>query len=523
MTLLSKLPLDLSTFSELRKQKYLYVDKTKYAYDLIMGGRRFFLSRPRRFGKTLFVSTLKEVLLGNKNLFDGLWIANSDYIWQSYGVITLDLSSWGINSPESLASGLKHALVEIAEEYAIEIDIMPAEPEVVLRSLVKGLRAKFSKVALLVDEYDNPILQTLQDNKRAREIRDGIRRFFSAVKGLDVAIDFVFITGVSSFAKAGLFSGMNNLRIMTLDEKYAGVCGYGDNEIDGYFKDYISLWANKEKLSYDELRKQIKEWYNGYRFGKDVDSVYNPFSVMHALDMNEFKNFWFQSGTPTFLVDQIKKDYLKYDPEKLEVSEDSLGSLDVGATPLMALMFQAGYLTIDHYDKEQHAYNLVYPNYEVKTALQKCLLEVFANLDTDQAEQISLQFRAALIKENVEQAVTLMEKIFAKVPNLLLGQAEKSYHALLIMLCAATGIKTHSEYSTSDGRIDLVLELSQKLYIIEIKFNESAEVALAQIKNKEYFKPFFNWGKPITLVGLAFHRKAGQFSIEFKVDNNFQS
>lgn len=513
-----KLPLDLSTFSALRQANYLYIDKTKYAYDLITGGRRFFLSRPRRFGKTLFVSTLKEILLGNKQLFDGLWIATSDYNWQPHGLITLDLSTWGINSAESLASGLKHALIEIAKDYALEIDTAPAEPEVILRSLVKLLRVKFGRVALLVDEYDNPILQTLQDHERAFKIRDGIRRFFAAVKGLDVDIDFVFITGVSSFAKAGLFSGMNNLRTMTFDAKYAGICGYNDTEIDHYFKNYIEAWASKESSSYIELRQQIKEWYNGYKFGHNVAAVYNPFSVMYALDMQQFKNFWFQSGTPTFLVDQIRQDYLKYDPEKLEISEDSLGSLDIGTTPLLALMFQSGYLTIDHYDKEQHIYKLDYPNYEVKTALQKYLLEVFANLAADQAERISFQLRAALTKEDVEQAVKLIEGVFAKEPNLLLGQNEKYYHSLLIMLCAATGIKTHSEYSISDGRIDLIIELPQKLYIIEIKFNKSATVALAQIKERQYFKAFFNWGKPIILVGLSFKRLPQHFSIEYKIE-----
>ena len=521
--MLPKLPLDLSTFSKLRELNYLYIDKTKYAYDLIVGGRRFFLSRPRRFGKTLFVSTLKEILLGNRDVFDGLWIASSNYRWHAHGLITLDLSTLGIDSPESLKTGLKHALIEIAHGYNLEIDTSPAEPEIILRNLVKALRDRFSHIALLVDEYDNPILQVLKDTHRAQAIRDGIRRFFAAIKGLDEDIDFVFITGVSSFAKAGLFSGMNNLRIITLDEKYASICGYDDKEIDYYFSPYIKKWAKKENKPEQELRQQIKEWYNGYRFGKEVDSVYNPFSLMNALDAQEFKNFWFQSGTPTFLVEILKQEHLAFDPDKLEVSEDSLGILDVGTTPLMALMFQAGYLTIDHYDREQHLYKLTYPNLEVKTSLQKYLLEAFAHLDAASADRIALQLRAAFYQENIEEVVTLLKQLFSKVPYQLHSKEEKYYHSLLIMACTATGIKTHAEYSIADGRIDLVLDLPTKLYIIEVKFNKPVEIALDQIKSRKYFRPFFDSNKPIVLLGLSFKRYPKHFEIDYKVEQREKS
>jgi len=517
---LPRLPLDLSTFCQLRKSGYLYVDKTKYAYDLITGGRRYFLSRPRRFGKSLFVSTLKEILDGNRALFNGLLIANTDYHWEKYGVIELDLSSLGIDSPETLKSGLCFALKSIARDYSLTIEIDATSPELALHSVVKALHAHFGRVAILVDEYDNPILQVLKDANQAEEIRNAIRRFFATIKGLDKYIDFVFITGVSSFAKAGLFSGINNLRTMTLNEQFAGICGYTDEEVDRYFTDYIQAWALEENIPYDDLRQQVKSWYNGYRFGSNVASVYNPFSLMNALDAQAFKNFWFQSGTPTFLVDEFKKEYRKaesqiFDPEKFETTEDSLGIFDVGATPLPALMFQTGYLTISAYDREKNLYKLGYPNHEVRTALQQYLLGIFAQLDFIAAERMSLQLRSVLNHGDVAEGIILLKQLFANVPYQLHVKEEKFYHALLQVICGASGIKAQSEYSTSHGRIDLVLDLPNVLYVVEVKFNVSAEIALAQIEERRYYESFLSCGKPITLLGIAFKRKPKNFDISY--------
>lgn len=518
--MLSKLPLDLSTFSELRKSKYLYVDKTEHAHSLITEGRRYFLSRPRRFGKSLFVSTLKEILRNKKELFEGLWIAKSNYPWKEYGVIVLDLSTLGIDSPEMLKTGLCHALKEISDDYLLGVDVDATSPELALRSVVKALHARFGSVAVLVDEYDYPILQVLENPNQATGMRDGIRRFFATIKGLDEYIDFVFITGVSSFAKAGLFSGMNNLRTLTLNEKFADICGYTDTEVDNYFTEYIQAWATKDNVAFIELRKQIKDWYNGYHFGSNVTSVYNPFSIMNALDLQAFKNFWFQTAAPTFLIDQLKKEYSKekediFDPEKFETTEDSLGIFDIGATPLPVLMFQAGYLTISEYDTEKNLYKLGYPNFEVKTAVQRYLLGIFAKLDLAAAERISLHLRSAFSRKNIEEAISLLRQLFANVPYQLHVKEEKFYHALLQVIFGASGIKAQSESSTSHGRIDLVLDLENMLYVIEVKLNESAEKALAQIEERRYFEGYLSHGKPIILLGISFKREPKNFEITY--------
>lgn len=412
-----KLPLDLSTFRTLREQQYLYVDKTEHAYNMLTTGRRFFLARPRRFGKSLFVSTLKEILEGNKQLFEGLWISKSDYTWQPHGVILLDLSSLGINSSDTLKKGLLRALIEIGNDYAIPIDSTIQEPELALLILVKGLKKQFGHVAILVDEYDSPILHALKNPELAIALRDGIRQFFAAIKGFDQYIDFVFITGISSFIKAGLFSGINNLRIITLDKQFATICGYTDTEIDTYLQPSIATWAKQNKIDYTVLRAKIMTWYDGYHFGNTVPALYNPFSVMNALYSQEFQNYWFLSGIPTFLVDILKKKYTQFDPEHLTLSSDILnGMFDVDTIPLLALMFQAGYLTITGYNEELRSYSLDYPNLETKVSFQKYLLEVFTKLDFVSAEQLASQLRTNLNAYNIPESINCLRQLFAHIP-----------------------------------------------------------------------------------------------------------
>lgn len=521
-TRLPKLPLDLSTFAKLRESNYLYVDKTNYIYDLITGGRRYFLSRPRRFGKSLLVSTLKEVLVGEKQLFDGLWIGQSNYSWRPHGVITLDLSSLGIKDTKSFDSGLCYALAAIADDYQLGITLDTTTPELALHTLVKALHARFGHVAVLIDEYDNPILRLLSDQKMALEVRDAIRSFFSAIKALDALIDFVFITGVSSFAKAGLFSGMNNLRTITLSERFSGICGYTQAEVDSYFIDHLQAWSMRQGIAYEALHQEIKQWYNGYRFGHMAIAVYNPFSLMNALEAREFINFWFQSGAPTFLLQELKQESRKHeyqivDPETFKTSQDTLGIFDIGAMPLPALMFQTGYLTIAGYDQSRKIYSLAYPNYEVKIALQTYLLGILAQLDLVTAERISFNLHPALEQENFEEVMLVLRQLFSNIPYQLHAKQESFYHALLQIACSASGIKAQSEYATSHGRIDLVLDLSTKWYIIEIKFNQSAQAALDQIEQQRYYEPFLKHGKPIILMGLAFHREPGTFELTYAI------
>lgn len=513
--MLRRLPVDTSTFSRLRQLNYVYVDKTEYIYNIIKGGHRFFLSRPRRFGKSLLVSTIKEILTNNKPLFDGLWIDQSDYDWQEYGVINLDFSTFAVNSIALLEEGLRDELFQIAKNYKMDLDTSLTDSTLVLKHLVLMLSQQFGRVAILVDEYDSPILKTLYNNELAQAVRDKIQQFFTTIKGLDEQIQFVFITGVSSFAKAGLFSGINNLQILTLNKQFAAICGYTDQEVDHYFTEHMRAWAKQENISYDVLRQQIKTWYNGYHFGNKVAAVYNPFSIMNALHIQEFKNFWFQSGTPTFLVEILKKECIQFDPENLETTEDALGIFNVGNIPLIPLMFQAGYLTIAGYDPDTEIYKLNYPNLEVQKSFQKYLLEVFAHINPSKAELLSAKLKAAFYKSDIDEAVSLIKQLFAHIPYQIHGKEEKFYHALLMMVCVSAGIKAQSEYSTSHGRIDLILDTPKMLYVIEVKFNQSAEEALQQIIERRYYERFLAEKKPIMLIGLAFKREPHNFDITY--------
>lgn len=257
------------------------------------------------------------------------------------------------------------------------------------------------------------------------------------------------------------------------------------------------------------MRQEIKTWYNGYHFGDNVPAVYNPFSLMNALKELSFKNFWMQSGTPKFLVDVLKKEHRIFDHEKLETTEDSLGIFDVGATPLMALMFQSGYLTIVGYDNETKLFKLDYPNEEVRVSLQKYLLEAFTKLDAVVAEQLAASLRTALNNVDMEEVISLLKQLFAHVPYQLQVKKEKDYHALLQMAFISSGIKAQSEYLTAHGRIDMVLDLPKIMYVIEIKLNQPAEMALKQIEDKRYWEQFLKNGKQILLLGLSFERGPG--------------
>jgi hypothetical protein len=517
-TQLQKLPLGLSTFSKIREEGCLYVDKTEAAYNLITKGYRYFLSRPRRFGKSLFVSTLDEILRGNKEFFKDLWIAQSDYPWREHGVIMLDLSSIKTESTEILEMDMCDLLNDIVISYKLDIEIDKRRANIALKSVVKALHARFGHVALLIDEYDSPIFKSLHDHENARSIRQSLHDFFTAIKGLDAYINFVFITGVSSFAKAGIFSGMNNLKIITLQEQYASICGYTDEELDQHFIGYMEAWSVKESMSYTELRAKVKEWYNGYHFGANTPSVYNPFSTMNAFEHKEFQNFWFGSANPSFLIDELSKEYRKndfhiFDMEHFKLFRDSLDSFDIGKMPVETLMFQTGYLTITGYNKDSTIYTLGYPNFEVKTSLQRCLLPILSELDLTSTERISIQLREAFEQKNIEEIVSSLKRLFVKVPYQLHSKDENFYHAVLQLLFSAIGLRPTSELAISHGRLDMVLEVPACIYIIEFKLNKSAEVALAQIKNRTYYEAFLGRKKPILLLGIAFQRTAKKFEI----------
>ena len=306
--------------------------------------------------------------------------------------------------------------------------------------------------------------------------------------------------------------------MITLNSEYGAICGYTDTEVDYYFATYLVDWSQKTNCDVTVLRAQLRDWYNGYYFGKNTPAIYNPFSLTNAMHQQEFQNFWIQSGAPTFLVAELKKEYRASEyqllkPEEFEVTNSDLGAFDIGTISLPTLMFQTGYLTITSYDKEHNVYHLGYPNREVRIAAQQYLLAVFMETTVGNISSTALRLRTAWNNSNIDDAMILLRILFAKVPYPLHVKLESFYHSLLQMICTTANIKTQSEYNTSHGRVDLVMDLPKVLYIVEIKLNESAQIALKQIIDKRYYEPFVDQNKPIILLGLNFAKTASNFEL----------
>lgn len=362
------LPVGVQSFEVIRKNDLVYVDKTKHIYDLVRtkGAYYFFLSRPRRFGKSLLVSTLKELFLGNKHMFESLWITQSDYNWKTHHVIHLDFSLIPSSTLEEFRDSFSSELDRIAKPLGVNLE-HKQRPGDKLKLLIDTLE----NVVILIDEYDRPLLQYVDNIDVMKEIQSILRDFYAIVKGLGNKIPFLFMTGITKFSKTSVFSGLNNLIDLTLLPNTTDLLGYTDEEIDHYFQPHMQAIAQKEQISIAEVKNAMKYWYNGYQFSKEPQKVYNPFSVLMYLFTQELRNFWFETGTPSFLVNLIRAK--KYDIEDLgraEIHADGLATFEVDTMRLIPLLLQTGYLTFKSYDPETRNYQLGYPNEETKASFK---------------------------------------------------------------------------------------------------------------------------------------------------------
>jgi Predicted AAA-ATPase/PD-(D/E)XK nuclease superfamily len=493
---------------------YLYVDKTRYIYDLFSGGSRYyFLSRPRRFGKSLLISTLKELFSGNQKLFEDLWIGSSDYIWEEYPIIYLDFSIIDHSNVQELKLALSWALLEVADTYGVDISGAPTSGSQ-LAQLIKRLSAK-NRVVVLIDEYDKPLLDNLQDIPRALAIRDFLKNFYDILKGMDVYLRAIFITGVSKFSKTSIFSGINNVNDISLKPESAELLGYTFDEITSYFSDYINDFARSKNISCDEVLKLIQYWYNGYRFSKEDRKVYNPFSVLYALKDKELVNYWFESGTPSFLINLLRDQYKTLETiTRVEVSMSSLGTFEVENIPLIPLLFQTGYLTIADYNQETGKFTLDYPNFEVEESFVKYLVATLAQTSIVTVDTAIFKLREALDANDMASFCNHAQILFASIPYTLRIDRESYYHSLFQFLMSLLSIETQSEILTNVGRVDLVIVTKAYIYIFELKCNVGPAVALDQIKEKKYYERYLLKGKHIVLVGLSFITKKHTLGIE---------
>ena len=489
------------------EENYLYIDKTQYIYNLVSQRGYYFLSRPRRFGKSLLISTLQELFSGNKKLFKDLWIyKESGYTWPEHPVIKLDFSTLNIANSQTLEDSFSATLNDIAKSYSIDIsmhDGLGAK----LQSLVKQLSEK-NKVVVLIDEYDFPLINSLHNLQISFENQKILKHFYSVLKSLDAYLHFILLTGVTKFAKTSVFSGLNNLNDITIDEKAAALLGYTKEEIEEYFPEFIIEASIKIEMTTSEIKREMQQWYNGYRFSDLPLYVYNPFSILYFLEKKKFWNYWFESGTPSFFIEMIKNQYKSLeDFESVEFSYDSLGTFDIGKIPLITLLFQTGYLTIKHYDPVTRRFRIGYPNFEVKESFQKYILAAISDRNVTEIDNIADQLSNALKDNNVPLFCTLLQSLFATIPYQLHISEERYYHSLFQLIGNLLRFNIQSEISTDKGRIDLVITTQTNIFIFELKFGLNAKAALQQIIDTKYYERYLGSKKEIILVGLSFNNK----------------
>jgi Predicted AAA-ATPase/PD-(D/E)XK nuclease superfamily len=510
---MKNLPIGIQTLPKLRDMNCVYVDKTQLVHRLVTTGTYYFFARPRRFGKSLLVSTLKELFKGNRAVFEGLWIEHQ-WDWnKTHPVIHLSFDAIDYRE-QSLADALKRTLTDIAESFGLELEKPTLASQ--FKELLEKLYAKHGGVVLLVDEYDKPIIDYLETEHldNAKVNRQTLRDFYSIVKSSDEYLRLVFITGISKFAKVSLFSHLNNLDDISLNKNYATLAGYTQTEIETYFEDYIGQTRQDLNLSRVELLEQMKIWYNGYSWDGGESRVYNPFGTLNFFHNREFRNYWFSTGNPHFLIEQMKK-HGQFAIENTYADSIDFDIFDIENISLTALLFQTGYLTIKARDVEPGSYILDYPNQEVRQSMYRFLLDDLAhnNYRTNTGRTM-LDMNRAFLEGNLDQVRQILASILADLPSqTYLKQTEGLYHGLIHIIFSYLGIFIQSEVHSSQGRADAVVQTPTAVYVFEFKFNQTAQVALAQLRANGYGEPY----------RAAFGRASGRAIMAIGVNFNAES
>ncbi len=500
--MLQQLPIGIQTFEEIIGKNCLYIDKTEAIHNLIVSGKYYFLSRPRRFGKSLTLSTLNAIFSGKRNLFKGLWIENQRDWNNQHPVIHLSFSSIGYKTL-GLEAAISAELQTISNSLGIVLEESSIERQ--FRELIKKA-AQQRKVVLLIDEYDKPLIDYLDDIPQAKANQQILKMFYSVIKDSDPYLEFMLITGVSKFSKVSVFSDLNNLYDLTLDHKAATLFGYTQAELEHYFAPYFPAAEQRLKLSREDLLAKLRHWYNGYSWDTE-NFVYNPYSILSFFSANAFRNFWFESGTPTFLIKLMRRDWL-YQFDNLELSERAFSSYDIEYLETLPILFQTGYLTIKGID-EHNLYRLNYPNAEVKEALLEYMISNLRHEQTALGTPLVVHLHKAFQANDLEQVIEIIKSIFKKIPSqIFIKEAEAYYHSLIYLVFFYLGQYTEAEVSDNTGRIDCVVKTPTHIYIIEFKLNKSAKAALKQIKDKDYAGAYRTDSRPKVLLGINFSSKA---------------
>ena len=516
-----RLPVGIQDFEDLRTTNCLYVDKTEYIYRLINMGKPYFLGRPRRFVKSLFLSTLKAYFLGKKELFEGLAIAELENDWIEYPVLYLDFNVEGYTGIDSLYSALETNLTSLESKWGkIATEATPASR---LFGLIhRAAEQTGRKVVVLVDEYDKPLVSTLNDKKLNEDMRDVLKGFYGVLKSADAKLRFVFLTGVTKFTKVSVFSDLNHLVDISLDKQYAGICGISESELTAYFQPEIQALADELGNTYEATHAELKKHYNGYHFAKVSEGIYNPFSLLNTFVKKDFGKYWFATGTPTFLVKMLKD--LDFDIKSLEndvrIAADSIADYRAEYEDPIPLLYQSGYLTIKDYDGMFEEYILGFPNEEVKYGFFNELLYVYMPGKNMRGEFSVTNFVRDLWANDINGFMTRMRAFFAGISYDLNTKEEKHFQKVFFLLCKLMGQFVEVEPHSAAGRADAVITTKDTVFVFEFKIAETSTVekALQQIDDKGYAIPYSAKGKKIVKVGVTFSKKKGGIT-DWKIEN----
>ena len=497
-------PIGIQDFEKLRNDGYVYVDKTAQIYKLATTGSYYFLSRPRRFGKSLLISTMEAYFRGKRELFKGLAIEQLEKDWKEYPILHIDLNSRRYENAESLRSELNKYLEIWERRYGDEFKDRALE-ERFFQIIAKAYEKTGQRVVILVDEYDKPMLQAIGDEALQDEYRNTLKAFYSVLKTQDRYIKFAFLTGVTKFGKVSVFSDLNNLEDISMLEPYADICGITEKEIHCMFDSEVALLAGKEGIEKDECYARLKDCYDGYHFRQNSEGVYNPFSLLNTLKSKCFGDYWFETGTPSFLVYLLKQaDYNLNNLQEEMVSADILNSVDSMSKNPIPVIYQSGYLTIKDYDREFKIYRLGFPNKEVENGFIKYLLPLYTPIEENKSEFYVANFINDIRRGNPDGFMERLQSLFADSDYKITGKMEKYFQNSMYLIFKMMGFFTEVERTTSRGRMDIVMKTRDYIYVMELKLDGTADEALRQIEDKGYAEPFKTDGRQIYKIGVSF-------------------
>lgn len=498
-------PVGIQSFAKLREGGFVYVDKTALIFQLINDGGYYFLSRPRRFGKSLLLSTIEAYYSGRRDLFQGLALDSLTEDWEPHPILHLDLNVGAYTSITHLTELLEHNLAKWEDEFGLEHGT--ASPSLRFGDIISRLhQASDKKVVILIDEYDKPILNAIDNDELADQFRNTLKAFYGNLKTMDRHIEFAMLTGVARFSKLSIFSDLNNLRDISFEPKYSDICGISTGELFKYFSTGISCLGNRYGKSSEEIAERLKTRYDGYHFAKNLSDIYNPFSLVNVFASENIDNYWFSSGTPSYVVKLIQNgQWSLKDIEDYCIDATKLGNEGIMSRDAIPTLYQSGYLTIKGYDSAFDEFTLGYPNNEVEESFINFLRPFFLGKDSSNSEFSTKKFVLDVLRGDPQAFMTRLDSLLRGVPHIGSTEPREIYFQNAIYLIfKMVGFHTHMEDYTSNGRIDLTVETDAYAYVFEFKIDKTAAEAMQQIREKEYWKKFAASGKTIFLVGANF-------------------